>query len=157
MCAPIQGDIITGINGKTIRNASDLYRILDHSKVGNSSLTAVRLVTRSIKLVQFSRFAAIPVVLPLYQHTVFSPLTNAWQNPPLSQFSQPSQPPQPPTCAQPSQPPHNLTTLATSATPTTSTPLPHPCSGWRHAGHGGAACQVDRAHPHHAGAQRCMR
>ena len=41
-----QGDIITGINGKTIRNASDLYRILDHSKVGNSSLTAVRLVMR---------------------------------------------------------------------------------------------------------------
>ena len=28
-----QGDIITGIDGKVIRNASDLYKVLDGSKV----------------------------------------------------------------------------------------------------------------------------
>jgi len=31
----VLGDIITGINGKTIRTASDLYRVLDRAKIGD--------------------------------------------------------------------------------------------------------------------------
>ena len=30
----VLGDIITGINGKIIKNSSDLYRVLDGCKVG---------------------------------------------------------------------------------------------------------------------------
>ena len=79
----------------------------------------------SIKLVQFSRFAAkccfsctdaITGVSTLHHHTAFSPLTNPLQPPPSSQSSQLSPAPQPATCAQPSHPPHNLTTFTTSAT-----------------------------------------
>jgi S1-C subfamily serine protease len=29
----VLGDIIMGVNGKTIKNSSDLYRVLDSSKV----------------------------------------------------------------------------------------------------------------------------
>ncbi|KAG1675447.1 hypothetical protein FOA52_001746 [Chlamydomonas sp. UWO 241] len=32
----VLGDIITGINGRNVRNASDLYRVLDKAKIGDS-------------------------------------------------------------------------------------------------------------------------